>query len=239
MKSKLISVIFTAAFFSLAETCFSQSFINLNFENAHFTVDPSGNFPPYSVYASNAIPGWTAYLGSVPQIDVLSNETTLGSAMVSIQGTNLPDFETFTGFVEPALQGRWSIFLQGFFGNTNALTGGTPIVASIGQTGQIPLTANSLLFWGYFPYNNNTFSISFNGQDLTWLAVSNALNYTVYGADVSAFAGQTGQLLFSAGANAYAELDNISFSTLPVPEPSAFALTALGTLLLGFRRRHS
>jgi hypothetical protein len=234
---KRISIILTTALLSLAESDFAQGFVNLDFENAHFTGDPSGNSPPYSVYASNAIPSWTAYLGSVPQMDVLSNESTLGSAMVSIQGTNLPDFETFTGFVEPALQGRWSIFLQGFSGNTNAITGGTPIVASIGQTGQIPLTANSVLFWGYFPFNNNTFSISFHGQDLTWLAVSNALNYTVYGADVSAFAGQTGQLLFSASANTYAELDNISFSTLPIPEPSAFALAALGALFLGFSRR--
>ncbi len=239
MKSKLISIIFTAALLSLAEAGYAQGFVNLNFENAHFTADPSGNFPPYSVYASYAIPGWTAYLGSVPQIDVLSNDSTLGSAMVSIQGTNLPGSETLVGFVEPALQGRWSIFLQGFSGNTNGFTGGTPIVASIGQTGQIPPTANSLIFWGYFPYSDNSFSLSFDGQDLTWLAVSNALNYTVYVADVSMFAGQTGQLLFSAGNNTYAELDNISFSTLPIPEPSAFALATLGALFLGLclRRR--
>lgn len=232
MKTKIISLVFLL----IVGQSFSQSFVNLNFENARFTPDPSGNFPPYSVYASNSIPGWMAYLGGVPQADILSNEVTLGSAMVSIQGTDLPGSETLVGFVEPALQGRWSIFLQGFSGNTNGFTGGTPIVASIGQTGQIPLTANSLLFWGYFPYNNNTFSISFNGQDLTWLAVSNALNYTLYGADVSMFAGQTGQLLFSAGNNTYAELDNIQFSSVPIPEPSEFALTALGALFLGFRR---
>lgn len=234
---KLISVIFTATLLSLAEAGFAQGFVNLDFESAHFAIDPSGNFAPYSVYASNAISGWTAYLGGVPQIDVLSNDATLGSAMVSIQGTNLPEFETLTGFAEPALQGRWSILLQGFSGNTNVLTGGTPVVASIGQTGRIPLTANSVLFWGYFPFSNNTFSISFNGQDLTWLAVSNALNYAVYGADVSAFAGQTGQLLFSAGANTYAELDNIQFSSVPIPEPSVFAVTALGALFLGFSHR--
>jgi hypothetical protein len=219
----------------LAESGFAQSFVNLNFENAHFTVDSSGTFfggifGSSAVYASNAIPGWTPYLGGVPQTDIVSNGATAGSAMVSLQGTNTTVF-----FAEPALQGRWSIFLQGFSGNTNALTGGTPIVASIGQTGQIPLTANSVLFWGYFPYQNN-FTLTFNGQDLSLITISNALNYTAYGADVSAFAGQTGQLLFSAGANTYAELDNISFSTLPVPEPSAFALATLGALFLGFRR---
>ena len=190
---KLISVIFTAALLNLADSGFSQGFANLNFENAHFTVDSSGTFfggifGSSAVYASNAIPGWTPYLGGVPQTDIVSNNSTAGSAMVSIQGINLPDFETFTGFVEPSLQGRWSIFLQGFFGDTNLNNGQYPVVASIGQTGQIPATANSLIFWAYFPYGNNTFSISFNGQDLTWVAVSNTLNYTVYGADVSPFA---------------------------------------------------
>jgi hypothetical protein len=231
MKTKIFVLISLIAGHILA-----QNFVNLNFENAHFTPDPFGSFPPYSVFASNSIPGWTAYWDGVPQTDILSNDMTFGSAMVSIQGTNLPYFESF---VQPALQGRWSVFLEGLFGDTNTYTGGYPIVASIGQNGQIPLAANSLLFWAYFPFSNNTFSISFNGQNLTWLAVSNALNYTVYGADVSAFAGQTGQLLFSAGNYTYAELDSISFSTQPVPEPSELALIVLGTLFFGFRRQRN
>jgi hypothetical protein len=35
MKSKLISIIFTAALLSLAESCFAQGFMNLNFESAN------------------------------------------------------------------------------------------------------------------------------------------------------------------------------------------------------------
>jgi len=42
----------------------AQGFVNLNFENATVTLIPSSS---YNVYASNAIPGWTAYLGGDPQ----------------------------------------------------------------------------------------------------------------------------------------------------------------------------
>jgi hypothetical protein len=235
MKTKIIGLIFLL----LVGRGFAQGFANLNFENAQFTVDSSGNFfggtfYPYAVYASSAVPGWTAYLDSVPQTDILSNDATLGSAMVSLQGTNLPYYEYF---LLPAFQGRWSILLQGLLGDTNLNNGTYPVIASIGQTGQIPASAESLLFWGNLSLaSGNNFDVSFDGQDLSLVAISNALNYTVYGADVSAFAGQTGQLLFSAGNNTFAELDNISFSTEPVPEPSEIALVALGTLFLALRR---
>jgi hypothetical protein len=220
---------------AICQNGWAQGFVNLDFENAHFIVDPSGNLPPNSVYASNAIPGWTAYVGGVPQTDIFSNLPSAGSAWVSLLGTNPPSPGIFS--MEPAFQGRWSIFLQGFSGNTNGFTGGAPVVASIGQTGQIPASAESLLFWGNLSLSyGNIFDVSFNGQDLSLVTISNALNYTVYGADVSRFAGQTGQLLFSAGNNTYAELDNIQFSSVSITEPSAFALAALGALFVGFRR---
>jgi hypothetical protein len=72
--------------------------------------------------------------------------------------------------------------------------------------------------------------------------VSNTLNYTVYGADVSAWAGQTAQLSFTTFAenphqnNQYLYLDAIQFSTQSIPEPSTFALAGLGSLFVGFRR---
>ncbi len=232
--AKLLTVCLTL--FCTNSSIRAQGFINLNFENASFTVDPAGAFPPYSVFASNAIPGWTAYLDGIPQMDILSNEATAGSAMVSLQGTNPPIY--FEPFLEPALQGEWSIFLQGFFGTTN---NSYPLTASIGQTGRIPADANSLTFWAYFPYSNDTFSVSFNGRDLSWFVVSNALNYSVCAVDISAYAGQTGQLLFNAGRFTYVELDNIQFSSLPIPEPGVFSLVCLGgggVLVYVIRRRH-
>ena len=68
------------------------------------------------------------------------------------------------------------------------------------------------------------------------MAISNTLNYTIYGADISAYAGQTGQLLFTAPLQTGALLDNIQFSSVAIPEPSALTLFALGSLLLGWHR---
>ena len=79
---------------------------------------------------------------------------------------------------------------------------------------------------------------TFNGQPLSFNTISNAASYAVYGADVTAYAGQTGQLLFTLPAFAGSStLDNIQFSTNPVPEPGAVALAALGAGLLGFTLR--
>ena len=60
MKSKLISIIFTAALLSLAESGFAQGFVNLTFENPILPLTPNGGLLP----ATNAIPGWSAYYGS-------------------------------------------------------------------------------------------------------------------------------------------------------------------------------
>jgi hypothetical protein len=77
--------------------------------------------------------------------------------------------------------------------------------------------------------------VAFNGQNLSFQAIGAGANYTVYGADVSAYAGQTGELRFTAPVQNTALLDNIQFSNLPVPEPGVFALSAFGALFLGWR----
>jgi hypothetical protein len=67
-------------------------------------------------------------------------------------------------------------------------------------------------------------------------------NYTLYGGDVSAFAGQVSQLSFASlagGAPNELLVDNIQFSSQLIPEPSVFGLLALVGLFLGLRRRHS
>lgn len=78
--------------------------------------------------------------------------------------------------------------------------------------------------------------VSFGGQVLSYLAVGSGSGYTIYGADVSSLSGQTGQLLFTAFNNTYAEIDNIQFA---VPEPRELFLFGLGALLFGLRRRWS
>ncbi len=71
---------------------------------------------------------------------------------------------------------------------------------------------------------------------LSFIATSNAPNFTVWTADISAYAGQYGQLSFTAPWQSSGLLDNIQFSSAPIPEPNGLALAALGGLLLGLRR---
>ena len=90
-----------------------------------------------------------------------------------------------------------------------------------------------MTFWG----NLGGLQISFGGEAIAFSETGSTANYNIYSADVSALAGSSGQLLFSLPAyTSNATLDNIQFSTSSVPEPSAFALTALGGLLLAWRR---
>jgi hypothetical protein len=59
---------------------------------------------------------------------------------------------------------------------------------------------------------------------------------TVYGANISEWAGQTGQLEFTADFNGsynYVVLDDITFSTQAVPEPNTVDLTCLAVAMVG------
>src|SRR5262249_52988002 len=103
--------------------------------------------------------------------------------------------------------------------------------AAIGQTGQIPTNARSLIFWGY------STDVSFGGQPLSLIVLSITPNYNIYGADISAFAGQTGQLLFTAQPQTLDIVDNIQFSSNPVPEPGTLGLFCIGGLLIGLHHR--
>ncbi len=204
---------------------FAQGFVNLDFESAIIKVDPSGGYS-WSVYANRAIPGWTAYIGGTPINDIWYNDVPLGAPEVTLQGTN-----NILG--RPVIQGNYFVMLWGAF---NYPTNGDGTVA-IGQTGQIPVSAQSLVFWGYV----GGLQVTFNGQPLNFLGIGSTNNYTIYAANISAYAGQTGKLLFSdpyytGTQGGPASIDNIQFSSSIVPEPSELALAAVGTWLLASRR---
>jgi len=64
--------------------------------------------------------------------------------------------------------------------------------------------------------------------------------YDVFGVNIAPYAGQTGQLQFTALDNnppGNIELDDITFPTQPIPEPSPLALTGVGALLFALYRR--
>jgi hypothetical protein len=188
----------------------AQGFVNLNFESANVPSQRTSNEIP----ATNAFPGWDV---SAPYIYL--NDFSLSGDSISLMDSN----SIYSG---PPIQGRYYALFRG--ASTYSI--------SLGQTGQVPLWAQTITYWG----NDQGFQITFSGQLLTFGAISNTANYTVYGADISAFAGQTGQLLFTAPPGTGGMLDNIRFSSTPVPEPNTFALVALGASLLGLRRwKHS
>jgi hypothetical protein len=222
MKLKRIACFVTVSL-ALLRNVSGQSFVNLNFENAIITPDPSSPYYPDAVYASDAIPGWTA-TGFIGPTDIYYDNLTLGAPCVAIDDSN--------GLYDsPPIDGAFSIILYG---------GGGPLTgASISQTGIVPASAESILFKAqYAVAMGGTLQVSLGGQTIPFSALSTGSNYTLYGGNVSAFAGQSEQLIFSAsaGVNNIWTIDDIQFSPSPVPEPTEFALATLGILLLGFRR---
>jgi hypothetical protein len=207
--------------------CSAQGFINLNFEAANVSgFSPGGNIP-----TSVALPNWTAYYSTSTATNqtaqVWYDSVSLGGAFISITDTN-----NNVGLTP--LQGRCSVLLEGS-------TAGTPTAASIGQIGQIPSNTLSLTF---FLSLDSSLQVTFDGQLIPLVQTGSTPNYDIMAGNISAFAGQTGQLLFTAlpGTDlsaGYGLLDNIQFSASAVPEPSSLGVVALGALLFRFGRRKS
>lgn len=233
----LCLIIFCAHTFAQA-----QGFINLNFESATLVPVPGDLYN--RVQFAQAFSGWTGTVGGVQQTLALSNNVYLDSAGIAIIDHNWTNSAAYKngGFYPPVsglIQGNYTaILMSGLDLQTYQIED-----ATLSQTGQVPLGTQSLQFKAYEAFDSlGSFAVTLGGQNLSLVTISNALNYTLYGANVSQWAGQTVELAFTVFAenphvnDEYLYLDAIQFSTQPVPEPSAFALTAFGTLLLGFRR---
>src|SRR5437667_1888735 len=199
MKTIINKIVLIEALVLLARLGNSQGFANLNFESANLT----GYSPGSTVPATNAFPGWTVNAQYIPYDDF-----SLSGESISIMDTNSPFFTT-------SIQGKY----YALFVPANSPSSSQTI--SLGQTGTIPLGPQSITFWG----NIGGLQITFAGQSLAFREIGSTANYNIYAADISAFAGQTGKLLFSLPPFvSNATLDNIQFSSSPVPEPSTLAL---------------
>ena len=83
--------------------------------------------------------------------------------------------------------------------------------------------------------------MTLGGQALSLIPLGAGANYTLYGANISGWAGQTAELDFTVHAYPgqfaadYLFLDSIQFSNQAVPEPGVSGLCALGAVLLGWR----
>jgi hypothetical protein len=192
------------------------TFQNLNFESATIIPDPGGPYYPYSITTANALPGWSVFYGTTQQTEITYNDPALGSTWVTLLATN-----------RLVIAGNFSVILQGGLTETDA---------SIRQTSFVPVTAESIRFKAQ--PGLGSLLLSLGGQNIPFFALSTGSNYTLYGGDITAFAGQTELLTFSAidigGGNNWT-IDDIQFSNSGVPEPGVFALSALGALLLGWR----
>lgn len=227
MKSKLIPIIFTAALLSLAQVGFAQGFVNLNFEQATVSPTPAG-VGGSQVDPAVGFPGWAINnSGSNGDTVVLYNNESIGSPAVDLIGPNFPNAPEL-----PPLQGSYSVLLQ-YFG----IAGPPP---TLSQTGMVPANAQSLTFLDYSGINP-LFGANFTNPIVTLNGISIPLVSIGAGrlaGDVTAFAGNIAQLTFSTPSSfGGSYFDDIQFSSLPVPEPSEFALAALGALFLGICRR--
>jgi hypothetical protein len=200
--------------FAISRNTFGQGFVNLDFNAANLSpYGAGGSFVP----AADAIPGWTGYLGSSQQTTILYNNLTTGEAAIAILGTNN------TLGVSPIPGNAYTVVLQA-----------GEVSASIAQTALIPATSESILFTATWPYASG-WQVTVAGQIIPVSQVSIVgSGISIYAGDISAFAGQTDELRFTALAGAGSPvnmwLDSISFSTAPVPEPSVLSLSVMSLL---------
>ncbi len=167
--------------------------------------------------------GW-AIFGTNQVTQVLQNNLTLGNASIDILG---PDWD-----VSDILQGQYTAVLQP---GQNPFTESGLINSSLTQTGLVPTNAESLVLEA----QGTNFTVSFAGQNIPLLPIGSRSNYTLFGGDISSFAGDVGELRLStlSPLGASVLLDAISFSTQVVPEPSSLSLLTGGVLGLFFWRR--
>jgi hypothetical protein len=193
------------------------TFQNLNFEAANVpSGTPAGSF----VSVTAAFPGWTAYLGTNQATSVLYNTLYVGTATEAILGTNAA--------VSGPIQGRYTAVLQAGLGDQGSVS------ASIAQVGLVPATAASLRF--LVSMGTGPFEVSVGGHTLPTVLLSQNGGIGTYGADISAFAGQTQGLRFTALAPSYnLYLDGIQFSSTPIPEPGNWSLLLCGAVIFGIR----
>ena len=197
------------------------TFQNLNFEQARVTPTPVNGYGD-EVDPALAFPGWTVSAAGTGtntswRLYTLYNSQTLDSPAVDLIG---PLFPNGTGLT--SLQGSYSVVLQysAFF----------RVFPFLSQTGLVPADARSISFLissqaGVYPP-----FVTLNG---VWVPLVPIAGGRLAG-DVTAFAGASAELTFSTGAY-LAYFDDVRFSNLPIPEPSAFGLSALGALLVGWR----
>jgi hypothetical protein len=206
------------------------TFRNLDFEEAIANISPDQ--PAGFVSAADGLPGWNAYVSSTEDTNVFQqlsqigfNNPALSSTWVSVQSDSAVN--------APALDGSFSVLLQSGINATP--TGFSKSQSAISQTGIVPASAHSLIFRTTGPV-----LLSLAGRPIYLSAVPGSPG--LVGGNISAFEGQTVELrlaaLSSGTANPFSALiDDIQFSNMVIPEPSAIPLSVIAVLLVTLRVR--
>jgi hypothetical protein len=197
------------------------TFQNLNFEEAN---------PAAGHTLATLFPGWQAFYNSTPVSVVGYDDESTGAALLSIQDDK-------AGYMP--IQGNYTAFLQ------SAVVGSQSTSVTLSQTGLVPNGTESIELDANEP-NGGAFAVTLGGDNISMFPLKTFSGYTLYGGNVSAWAGQDAALNITQMAAptsngeyspSLLELDDITFSPGAVPEPSALALTGIGGLLFALYRR--
>ena len=219
---------------STCETSAQGTFQNLGFESATVPLSEPPSPPGVpTVDVGVALPGWSAFIGTNQVNQVMYNSQTLDTTAVALLRDNYPFINVIEGSFSVFLLGGLTVTEPGTFLRTDA---------SLAQNGLVPANAQSIRFkaLNVVPPLSSV-AVFLGGQPLSLVPLQATSQYTLYGADVTPYSGQTEELRFtifssqSGGGGTGWVLDSIVFSPEPVPEPDVFAFFGLGALLLGWR----
>ena len=220
------------AWLSFLRNLYGQGFVDLNFESATLVPVPGAIYN--DVQFARALPGWTESIVGTIDTNALYNEVFLDSAGISIIDRNFP-YSTWLGGV---IQGNYSAILASGVGSSG------PADATLSQTGMVPVGTESLQFKAEEIFDSSgAFTVTLGDQTLPLTVLGTGTNYTLYGANVSQWAGQTADLAFTVLADnphrndEYLVLDAIQFSPEPIPEPSVIGLFSISALFLCWRMK--
>jgi hypothetical protein len=229
---KVLWLMLVLCFFWVPNFIFAQVFQDLNFNSANVSSPDYLQRVPFA----NAFPGW--------------------SSSSSMAYYNASDMDQMTIGVYDKSAGIYSWGphpVLGPIGYTAYLEGDLSygvFSGSVGiwQTGVIPANAKSIQFYSTIAYGSAlpgyspTLSLILNGMPVSYSQIGTSGAFTQWAADVSAYAGTATSLEFEVSATyPYSDpldphwifgvgIDNISFSTTPIPEPCTVTLFVFGLL---------